>query len=180
MHPIWKALEKCELFEFEIWEIWSIPPKHPSNLPSLVFEGCICRYDGIGRHSGLKIHLKRFSTGSSPVSGTIFSTDTRRLNALSVLFLLQNANNCIGRIDFGILVQMRVNIGGCSDGTVTKPRLNFLHGDTLGKQKRCTAMPLRYNYDKPEKPRISRVFGYLARFFILFQTEKSSREVVIS
>ena len=40
-------------------------------------------------------------------------------------------------------------------------------------------MPLRYNYDKPEKPRISRVFGYLARFFILFQTEKSSREVVI-
>ena len=43
-----------------------------------------------------------------------------------------------------------------------------------------TAVPLRYNYDKPEKPRISRVFGYLARFFILFQTEKSSREVVIS
>ncbi len=44
----------------------------------------------------------------------------------------------------------------------------------------CEGMPLRYNYDKPEKPRISRVFGYLARFFILFQTEKSSREVVIS
>ena len=43
-----------------------------------------------------------------------------------------------------------------------------------------TRVPLRYNYDKPEKPRISRVFGYLARFFILFQTEKSSREVVIS
>ena len=41
-------------------------------------------------------------------------------------------------------------------------------------------VPLRYNYDKPEKPRISRVIGYLARFFILFQTEKSSREVVIS
>ena len=44
----------------------------------------------------------------------------------------------------------------------------------------CECMPLRYNYGKPEKPRISRVFGYLARFFILFQTEKSSREVVIS
>ena len=41
-------------------------------------------------------------------------------------------------------------------------------------------VPLRYNYDKPEKPRTSRVFGYLARFFILFQTEKSSCEVVIS
>ena len=46
--------------------------------------------------------------------------------------------------------------------------------------QRCEGMPLRYNYDKPEKPRTSRVFGYLARFFILFQTEKSSREVVIS
>ena len=45
---------------------------------------------------------------------------------------------------------------------------------------RREGMPLRYNYDKPEKPRTSRVFGYLARFFILFQTEKSSREVVIS
>ena len=47
-------------------------------------------------------------------------------------------------------------------------------------QQRNVAVPLRYNYDKPEKPRISRAFGYLARFFILFQTEKSSREVVIS
>ena len=49
-----------------------------------------------------------------------------------------------------------------------------------GKGMGCEGMPLRYNYDKPEKPRISRVFGYLARFFILFQTGKSSREVVIS
>ena len=47
-----------------------------------------------------------------------------------------------------------------------------------GRYGEC--MPLRYNYDKPEKPRISRVFGYQARFFILFQPEKSSREVVIS
>ena len=47
-------------------------------------------------------------------------------------------------------------------------------------QQAGVGVPLRYNYDKPEKPRISRVFGYRARFFILFQTEKSSREVVIS
>ena len=61
--------------------------------------------------------------------------------------------------------------------------------DTLGNgdggkahfdEQRNVRVPLRYNYDKPEKPRTSRVFGYLARFFILFQTEKSSREVVIS
>ena len=51
---------------------------------------------------------------------------------------------------------------------------------TVLQGQRCEGVPLRYNYDKPEKPRTSRVFGYLARFFILFQTEKSSREVVIS
>ena len=51
---------------------------------------------------------------------------------------------------------------------------------TAGQGVGGERVPLRYNYDKPEKPRISRVFGYLARFFILFQTEKSSREVVIS
>lgn len=30
----------------------------------------IRRYGEIGRHSGLKIHMERSSTGSSPVSGT--------------------------------------------------------------------------------------------------------------
>ena len=53
-------------------------------------------------------------------------------------------------------------------------------GKSHFNQQGNVAVPLRYNYDKPEKPRISRVFGYLARFFILFQTEKSSREVIIS
>ena len=63
---------------------------------------------------------------------------------------------------------------------VPQPLLNVLEGDAIGQQQTGAAVPLRYNYDKPEKPRISRAFGYLARFFILFQTEKSSREVVIS
>ena len=40
-------------------------------------------------------------------------------------------------------------------------------------------VPLLYNCDTPEKPSTSRVCGYLARFVILFQTEKSSSEVVI-
>ena len=75
---------------------------------------------------------------------------------------------------------MGVNIGGSGEVAVTQPFLNLLHGNAVCQKKAGAAMPLRYNYDKPEKPRISRVFGYLARFFILFQTEKSSREVVIS
>ena len=74
---------------------------------------------------------------------------------------------------------MCVNIGSGADVAVPQPFLNLLQAHTIGIEQTGTAMPLRYNYDKPEKPRISRAFGYLARFFILFQTEKSSHEVVI-
>ena len=88
--------------------------------------------------------------------------------------------NCICRRDLTGKIQMCVNIGSGADAAVSQPFLNLLQAHTIGIEQTGTAMPLRYNYDKPEKPRISRVFGYLARFFILFQTEKSSREVVIS
>ena len=74
----------------------------------------------------------------------------------------------------GIGVQREGRIGVAQE---TGQRLSIY---AAGKGMGGEGVPLRYNYDKPEKPRISRVFGYLARFFILFQTEKSSREVVIS
>ena len=63
---------------------------------------------------------------------------------------------------------------------VTEHTADGFHVHAVLERHGREGVPLRYNYDKPEKPRISRVFGYLARFFILFQTEKSSREVVIS
>ena len=74
----------------------------------------------------------------------------------------------------GVGVQREGRIG------VTQDAGQRLGIHSAGKGVGGEGVPLRYNYDKPEKPRISRVFGYLARFFILFQTEKSSREVVIS
>ena len=74
----------------------------------------------------------------------------------------------------GVGVQRKAGVGMPEDS-----RQGFrIH--TARQRVSGEGVPLRYNYDKPEKPRISRVFGYLARFFILFQTEKSSREVVIS
>ena len=77
-------------------------------------------------------------------------------------------------------IQMPINISSCLNVAVSHPLLYIFQPAAVIQQQACTAVPLRYNYDKPEKPRISRVFGYLARFFILFQTEKSSREIVIS
>ena len=90
--------------------------------------------------------------------------------------------HCICRSLLCVVIQVCVDVCCCGIGTMSQPYLDLLHCDIFSavKQKTCAGMPLRYNYDKPEKPRTSRVFGYLARFFILFQTEKSSREVVIS
>ena len=92
----------------------------------------------------------------------------------------QDIVHYICRGDLGLVIQVAVNIRRRADVAVTQPLLNVLEGDAIGQQQTGAAVPLRNNYDKPEKPRISRVFGYLARFFILFQTEKSSREAVIS
>lgn len=75
---------------------------------------------------------------------------------------------------------MTVGIRRYHIAVMAQPLLHLLERCPIFEQQCSTRMPLRYNYDKPEKPRISRVSGYLARFFILFQTEKSSREVVIS
>ena len=79
-----------------------------------------------------------------------------------------------------IRIKMRVCVESGLYGFMTGPIRNFQSGEPKLYEHTCVGVPLRYNYDKPEKPRISRAFGYLARFFILFQTEKSSREVVIS
>ena len=75
---------------------------------------------------------------------------------------------------------MGVGVQGEACGEVPQHAGHRLDVHTVLKCNGCEGVPLRYNYDKPEKPRISRVFGYQARFFILFQPEKSSREVVIS
>ena len=93
------------------------------------------------------------------------------------------ADDAADGVGGGALHPLRgVGVGAESEARVvvaqrTRQRLD-IHAVLEGQ--RGEGVPLRYNYDKPEKPRISRVFGYLARFFVLFQTEKSSREVVIS
>ena len=86
---------------------------------------------------------------------------------------LRRLELCVGG-NVGIGVQCEAR------GVMTEHTADGLDVHAVLQRHGGEGVPLRYNYDKPEKPRISRVFGYLARFFILFQTEKSSREVVIS
>lgn len=79
-----------------------------------------------------------------------------------------------------LLRDMGVGVQRGSRGDMAQDGGQRLNVHSVGEGIGGEGVPLRYNYDKPEKPRISRAFGYLARFFILFQTEKSSREVLIS
>ena len=93
---------------------------------------------------------------------------------------MQTAGQLLRQSLFAGIVQMTIDVCCHLNIAVTHPFLYILEVAAVIQKQTGAAMPLRYNYDKPEKPRISRAFGYLARFFILFQTEKSSREVVIS
>ena len=103
-----------------------------------------------------------------------------RLEAASFFFQSQSMQHCFCCVLLGSRIKVRVDVRRRAEITVPQPLLNLFERHMVRKQQARAAVPLRYNYDKPGKPRISRVFGYLARFFILFQTEKSSREVVIS
>lgn len=71
------ALEKSLIFNgfshSNKCNFWDVPPDVPREVSVLQRhpgDNFIRRYGGIGRHSRLKICLKQFSTGSSPVSGT--------------------------------------------------------------------------------------------------------------
>ena len=119
------------------------------------------------------------------VSGVFSCPET----GFSLIFSLigSTGGNCadktlhaVGTFALHLVSHMAIHVqrkGGCGVTQITLHCLDVISGADRGDS---VGVPLRYKYDKPEKPRISRAFGYLARFFILFQTEKSSREVVIS
>ena len=92
----------------------------------------------------------------------------------------EDAPHGLRRLELGVSGDMGVGVQRKARGVVPEHTADRFYVHAVLQGHRREGVPLRYNYDKPEKPRISRVFGYLARFFILFQTEKSSREVVIS
>ena len=98
----------------------------------------------------------------------------------SFFCFIKDTADYIGAFLFLGLIQMGIDIRRCGQIGMTEEGRYIQQRNILIDEDAGEGVPLRYNYDKPEKPRISRVFGYLARFFILFQTEKSSREVVIS
>ena len=67
---------------------------------------------------------------------------------------------------------MGINIGGCGKIAVSKPLLNLFHRHAVCQQKAGTGMPLRYNYDKPEKPRRIKGFEVFSLVFHPFPNRK--------
>lgn len=55
---------------------------------------------------------------------------------------------------------------------VPQPLLNVFEGDAVGQQQAGTAVPLRYNYDKPEKPRRIKGFEVFSLVFHPFPNRK--------
>ena len=151
--------------------------------------GRICRCNGVFQcfqfiHAltfGLGQHIFRLGKAVlSQLGGAfaVFSLYSHSFNSSSKIFLRNSSTISAAR--FCISVVVWVGVLGERRPGMSQDSRQSLYIYTRCQRMGGKSVPLRYNYDKPEKPRISRVFGYLARFFILFQTEKSSREVVIS
>ena len=101
---------------------------------------------------------------------------TDRPPAAAEVAALRQSKPCLHRLcrgDLGLVIQVSVDVRRGGKVAVSQPLLNVLEGYAVGQQQAGTAVPLRYNYDKPEKPRILRALRSSVWFFILFQTEKS-------
>ena len=71
----------------------------------------------------------------------------------------QTAQHGVRRAAFALRIQMRVDVRRGGKIAVPQPLLNLLERHVVRQQEAGAGVPLRYNYDKPENPRISRVFG---------------------
>lgn len=72
---------------------------------------------------------------------------------------------------------MTVDVRRGADVAVAQPFLDLLHGHVVGKQQRGAAVPLRYNYDKPEKPRRIKGFEVFSLVFSSFSKPKNHTEI---
>ena len=85
--------------------------------------------------------------------------------------------HCLCRGELGPGVQVGVDVGGRAEIAVPQPLLNLLHGNAVFQQQAGAAVPLRYNYDKPEKPRRIKGFEVFSLVFSSFSKPKNHTEI---
>ena len=87
------------------------------------------------------------------------------------------AHHRLRRGEFRTVIQMGVNV--CRGGKIrmSQPVLNLLERYAVCQQEGGAAMPLRYNYDKPEKPRRIKGFEVFSLIFSSFSKPKNHTEI---
>lgn len=73
--------------------------------------------------------------------------------------------------------RINVNIKSCSDLAVSQSVRHFWNGSVPSYQQRGAGVPLRYNYDKPEKPRRIKGFEVFSLVFSSFSKPKNHTEI---
>ena len=91
---------------------------------------------------------------------------------LSSLFGEQHLVQLIRRASVHLLGHMGIDIEGRADIAVTQPALDSLNVDAMFDHQGSRRVPLRYNYDKPEKPRRIKGFEVFSLVFHPFPNRK--------
>ena len=126
-----------------------------------------CGFESHHRHSIIKqLRIERFLA--------VF------LFLLSFLYFgvfWEDIDDCIRRGHLAGEIQMCINVACCADVAVTEPLLNLLQAHAIGIEQTGAAMALRYNYDKPEKPRRIKGFEVFGLVFSSFSKPKNHTEI---
>ena len=72
---------------------------------------------------------------------------------------------------------MGVNVSGSGKAGVSHPDLHIFHRNFIFDEQACAGVPLRYNYDKPEKPRRIKGFEVSSLVFSSFSKPKNHTEI---
>ena len=87
------------------------------------------------------------------------------------------AGNHIRGFHLAVHVNVGVNIGRGGKAGMPQPHLYLFHRDFVLDEQTGAGVPLRYNYDKPEKPRRIKGFEVFSLIFSSFSKPKNHTEI---
>ena len=108
------------------------------------------------------------------------SIKSERIWRFFVFLRLQTRQRLLQTVGDGALaayVQMAVDVCGHLDVRVAEPLLHVFQAVALRQQHAGAGVPLRYNYDKPEKPRRIKGFEVFSLVFSSFSKPKNHTEI---
>ena len=87
------------------------------------------------------------------------------------------ACNHVRGFHLAVHVNVGINIGRGGKAGMSQPHLHLFHYDFVLDKQTGTGVPLRYNYDKPEKPRRIKGFEVFSLIFSSFSKPKNHTEI---